>query len=121
MLDPCLFEPANHLIPANLIENDSISHVAWINRKLSIARFNKDPNAIMKNKEIIPITEIQHEEESKSEVIQLRPPSIICDPSFASKIVYERYRPTNLKELRELIEFYTKYRHILPNTTAKQE
>ena len=118
MIDTNLFEPANPLIPVELLPDDVLLAPGWNNRKLSIARLNQSViSSFLKNSDnkklsIVPETT----EHDTAEQVTIQPSCTICDPLYNSKLIYERYRPSNLKQLRDFIHFFTKYRRIIPNT-----
>ena len=118
MIDTNLFEPANPLIPIELLPDDIMQTPGWNNRKLSIARLNQSVicNLLKSNDNKILSVVQENAEHDTAEQVAIQAACAICDPAYNSKLIYERYRPSNLKQMRDYIHFFTKYRKIIPNT-----
>jgi hypothetical protein len=116
MIDVSLFEPANPLIPADQLPSETAFKPGWNIRKLSMARLDSSVfSKVLRESNQLPVIQEDKESPQKSDLIPICYGGTIMDPSFTTNIIYERYRPNNLKEMKDYLYFIANYRKISPN------
>ena len=90
----------------------------WVLKKLSLARCtpgsnNKQPhNDPKKRRARLPAI---YEESALSEKIPIKFLNRIQDPRYLKHIVYESYKPQNLREMQDYLHFILHFRKIVAN------
>ena len=94
----------------------------WVMKKFALVRFGKDPKnnqGTEKSEKTKENVHALYQEPTIAEKIPIKYAPPINHKKYQEYVVYESYKPKNLREMQDFLHFILQFRKILPNNNGE--